>query len=303
MTSAVPTPQPALLPPCPLDAVRSKVDSALALGPQPSPAGRARCGQKHSPAPLAAGRPLAAAARQARPHPAAEPRRVAARALARYLARALDEDVGRTVGLRMRDETRVSHATKLEVLTEGVLTRLLQADPQLTDTACVIFDEFHERSLTSDTGLALCLESQAALRPDLRLVVMSATLDAAPVAALLGNCPVVTCPGRAYPVDIRYLPPRPETTRSPGGAPLLWRHMAAVIGELCRTEPGGLLAFLPARAKSDKWRPCWKAACRPIQISTRSTGTSLPRRRTRPWPRPRRDAARWCWPRPLLKPR
>ena len=245
MTSAVPTPQPALLPPCPLDAVRSKVDSALALG-------RSLVLQAEPGAGKSTRLPLwLLAAPWLRQHDKQgrilllEPRRVAARALARYLARALDEDVGRTVGLRMRDETRVSHATKLEVLTEGVLTRLLQADPQLTDTACVIFDEFHERSLTSDTGLALCLESQAALRPDLRLVVMSATLDAAPVAALLGNCPVVTCPGRAYPVDIRYLPPRPETTRSPGGAPLLWRHMAAVIGELCRTEPGGLLAFLP----------------------------------------------------------
>lgn len=245
MTSAVPTPQPALLPPCPLDAVRSKVDSALALG-------RSLVLQAEPGAGKSTRLPLwLLAAPWLRQHDKQgrilllEPRRVAARALARYLARALDEDVGRTVGLRMRDETRVSHATKLEVLTEGVLTRLLQADPQLTDTACVIFDEFHERSLTSDTGLALCLESQAALRPDLRLVVMSATLDAAPVAALLGNCPVVTCPGRAYPVDIRYLPPRPETTGSPGGAPLLWRHMAAVIGELCRTEPGGLLAFLP----------------------------------------------------------
>lgn len=188
MTSAVPTPQPALLPPCPLDAVRSKVDSALALG-------RSLVLQAEPGAGKSTRLPLwLLAAPWLRQHDKQgrilllEPRRVAARALARYLARALDEDVGRTVGLRMRDETRVSHATKLEVLTEGVLTRLLQADPQLTDTACVIFDEFHERSLTSDTGLALCLESQAALRPDLRLVVMSATLDAAPVAALLGNC-------------------------------------------------------------------------------------------------------------------
>ena len=105
-----------------------------------------------------------------------EPRRVAARALARYAARLLGEDVGQTVGYRMRQESAVSARTRLEIITEGVLTRRLLADPELSGVGCVIFDEFHERSLHADMGLALCLESRAVLRPDLRLLVMSATL-------------------------------------------------------------------------------------------------------------------------------
>jgi len=139
-----------------------------------------------------------------------EPRRLAARAAARYMAASLGEQVGDTVGYRVRLDTRVGPATRIEVVTEGVLTRMLQADPALEDTGLVIFDEFHERSLHADLGLALCLEAQSVLRDDLRILVMSATLDAEPVAALLGDAPVLTSEGRAYPVETRYLDRRVE---------------------------------------------------------------------------------------------
>ena len=161
-----------------------------------------------------------------------EPRRVAARALARYAARLLGEDVGQTVGYRMRQESAVSARTRLEIITEGVLTRRLLADPELSGVGCVIFDEFHERSLHADMGLALCLESRAVLRPDLRLLVMSATLDSHKVAALLEDAPVIACEGRQFPVEERYLPLPPAAAHS--GPQALWPHMADVIAALMR---------------------------------------------------------------------
>lgn len=172
-----------------------------------------------------------------------EPRRVAARALARYAARLLGEDVGQTVGYRMRQESAVSARTRLEIITEGVLTRRLLADPELSGVGCVIFDEFHERSLHADMGLALCLESRAVLRPDLRLLVMSATLDSHKVAALLEDAPVIACEGRQFPVEERYLPLPPAAAHS--GPQALWPYMADVIAALMRQESGSLLAFLP----------------------------------------------------------
>src|SRR5690606_8448531 len=126
-----------------------------------------------------------------------EPRRVAARAAAERLAEALGERPGRRVGFRIRGESLPGSA--IEVVTEGVLTRMLQADPGLDGIGCVIFDEFHERALQADLGLALVLEARVALRPDLKLLVMSATLDAGPVAALMGDAPIITAEGRAWP--------------------------------------------------------------------------------------------------------
>ena len=120
-----------------------------------------------------------------------EPRRIAARAVAGRMAQLLGEPVGRTVGFRTRLETRVSRDTRIEVVTEGILTRMLQDDSALAGIGCVIFDEFHERSLNADLGLALCIESQQNLREDLRLLVMSATLDLQPLAKLLGGAPIV----------------------------------------------------------------------------------------------------------------
>src|SRR5215210_4709266 len=132
-----------------------------------------------------------------------EPRRLAARAAAAYMARLLGEQVGETVGYRVRLDTRVGPRTRIEVVTEGVLGRMLQDDPALDGIGVVIFDEFHERSLHADLGLALTLQTRALLRDDLGIVVMSATLDSAPVARLLGDAPIITSEGRAFPVTTR----------------------------------------------------------------------------------------------------
>jgi len=170
-----------------------------------------------------------------------EPRRLAARSAAEYMSRMLGEQPGGTVGYRVRMDSRTSRATKIEVVTEGILTRMLQSDPGLEDVGMIIFDEFHERNLQGDLGLALALEAKAALREDLRILVMSATLEAEPVAALLGNAPVVNCPGRQFPVETVYRPPA-------AGTPLE-KHMAAVIREASASHPGDVLAFLPGRGE------------------------------------------------------
>lgn len=172
-----------------------------------------------------------------------EPRRVAARAVAERMASTLGERVGETVGLRTRLDTRVSRRTRLEVITEGVLTRMLHADPSLEGVAAVVFDEFHERSLQADLGLALCLDARATLGTDLRVLVMSATLDGAGVARLLGDAPRVTAAGRQFPVEIRYagrgLPALPADTDSPE------RLAAIAIQRALREDQGDLLVFLP----------------------------------------------------------
>lgn len=172
-----------------------------------------------------------------------EPRRVAARALARYMSARLGEKVGETVGLRMRQETLCGPSTRLEVITEGVLSRMIMQDAELSGVGCVIFDEFHERSLHADTGLALCLESRSILRPDLRLLVMSATLEIESLSRLLPDAVHLHCEGRHFPVDIRHLPPPPGTDAQ--DMPGLLRHAAGVINRLLREEQGSLLAFLP----------------------------------------------------------
>src|SRR3954454_20259665 len=134
-----------------------------------------------------------------------EPRRLAARAAAERMAATLGEPVGQTVGFRVRMQSRVSAATRIEVVTEGVFTRMILSDPELAGVACVIFDEFHERSLDADLGLALARDTQQLLRDDLRILVMSATLDGAAVARLLADAPVVESLGRAFPVETHYL--------------------------------------------------------------------------------------------------
>ncbi|HTH15024.1 MAG TPA: ATP-dependent helicase HrpB [Magnetospirillum sp.] len=167
-----------------------------------------------------------------------EPRRLAARAAAARMAESLGEEVGRTVGYRIRFEAKVSRDTRIEVVTEGILTRMLQDDPGLPGVGLVIFDEFHERSLNADLGLALCLESQGALRDDLKLLVMSATLDGGPMAALMGNVPLVTSEGRAFPVETRFLS-RPEPRRFADGV------ASAVVQALRDEVEGDVLVFLP----------------------------------------------------------
>jgi ATP-dependent helicase HrpB len=139
-----------------------------------------------------------------------EPRRLAARAAAERMAQTLGESVGESVGLRVRLQSRISARTRIEVVTEGVFARMILDDPSLADVACVIFDEFHERSLDADLGLALALEAQAGLREDLRILVMSATLDGARVSRLMSDCPVIVSEGRAFPVETRHLPRDPR---------------------------------------------------------------------------------------------
>ncbi len=166
-----------------------------------------------------------------------EPRRLAARAAARYMASLLGEQVGQTVGYRVHLDSRIGPRTRIEVITEGILTRMLQNDPMLSDVGLIIFDEFHERSLQADLGLALALESQAVLRSELRILVMSATLEAQPVAALLNQAPVLVSEGRQFPVETRYLE-RPLTGS-------LETAVVQVIDTALRCEEGDVLVFLP----------------------------------------------------------
>ncbi|GGD02672.1 ATP-dependent helicase HrpB [Aureimonas glaciei] len=173
-----------------------------------------------------------------------EPRRLAARAAARRMAEILGEDVGATVGWRMRLDTKVSGRTRIEVVTEGVFTRMILGAPDLPDVGAVIFDEFHERSLDGDFSLALALDVQSALREDLRLLVMSATLDGARVAALLGDAPVVESLGRAFPVTVSY-------RDRPGTQPIEDAVAEAVRATLTETTDS-LLVFLPGQREIER---------------------------------------------------
>lgn len=170
-----------------------------------------------------------------------EPRRLAARSAARYMADLLGENVGETVGYRVRMESRVGNGTRIEVITEGVLTRLLQNDPALEDVGLIIFDEFHERSLQSDLGLALCLQSQSVLRDDLRILIMSATIDAEPVAALLRDAPIIVSEGRLFPVETRYV-----GTIQDGK---LEESLVKTILHALEHDTGDILVFLPGAAE------------------------------------------------------
>ncbi|WP_043752829.1 ATP-dependent helicase HrpB [Methylobacterium nodulans] len=170
-----------------------------------------------------------------------EPRRLAARAAAERMAETLSERVGETVGLRVRLGSKLSARTRIEIITEGVFARMILDDPELSDVAAVLFDEFHERSLDADLGLALALDAQAGLREDLRLLAMSATLDGARVARLMGDAPVIASEGRAYPVETRYLDRDPSRR--------IEEAMAEAIERALRAEPGSVLAFLPGQGE------------------------------------------------------
>ena len=170
-----------------------------------------------------------------------EPRRIAARASAERMAKSLGERAGETVGYRVRFGSKISRATRIEVVTEGIFSRQILDDPELPNVAAVLFDEFHERSLDADLGLALARDAQTGLREDLRLLVMSATLDGARVARLLGDAPVVASEGRAYPVETRYLGRKPDVP--------LERQMADAVAAALRADPGSVLAFLPGAAE------------------------------------------------------
>ena len=172
------------------------------------------------------------------------PRRIAARAATERMAALAGEPVGRTFGYATRMDSKRSSATRVTVVTEGIFVARIQADPELAGVSAVLFDEVHERSLDSDFGLALALDAQGALRPDLRLVAMSATLDGARFAALLGNAPVIESEGRSHPLDLRYLGRRGEAR--------IEDEVAAAIRLALREEQGGVLAFLPGVAEIER---------------------------------------------------
>ena len=186
-----------------------------------------------------------------------EPRRVAARAVARRMAWLLNEPIGATVGYRMRLDTRVSRDTRIEVITEGVLTRMLHEDPELAGVGCVIFDEFHERSLQADLALALCLDARSVLNTDLRVLVMSATLDGARVAALLADVrhnevPIVNVPGRQFPVIMNYL--EHGAPILPGGNQSAERLAAQTVRRALAESHGHVLVFLPGAGEISRVR-------------------------------------------------
>jgi len=170
-----------------------------------------------------------------------EPRRLAARAAALRMAQTLGEEVGETVGLRVRLQSRIGPKTRIEIVTEGVFARMILDDPSLDGVAAVVFDEFHERSLDADMGLALALDAQAGLREDLRILVMSATLDGARVAALLDGAPVIQSEGRAFPVVTHYISRDPRAR--------IEDEIVRVVMQALRGEAGSLLVFLPGQGE------------------------------------------------------
>jgi ATP-dependent helicase HrpB len=224
-------------PPLPIDAVLDELAAALEHGTSAVLVAPPGAG-KTTRVPLAL---LAAPWLENRKVVMLEPRRLAARAAADYMARNLGERMGETVGLRARLASAVGPRTRIEVVTEGVFSRMIIDDPALEGVGAVLFDEFHERSLDADLGLALALDAQSGLRPDLRLVVMSATLEAARVATLLGNAPVICSEGRSFAVETRYL------GRDP--AARIEDQVTAAILRALAEEPGSILAFLPGQGE------------------------------------------------------
>lgn len=174
-----------------------------------------------------------------------EPRRLAARAAAGRMAAEYRQEVGETAGYRIRFDSRVGSATRIEVVTDGLFTRMITDDPALEGVAAVVFDEFHERSLEVDTALALCLDAQAVLRPDLRLVVMSATLDGARLSSFLGGAPVIRSEGRLFPVAVHHAAPRDAEVP-------LDRLVARGIARALEAQPGDVLVFLPGRGEIER---------------------------------------------------
>jgi ATP-dependent helicase HrpB len=189
------------------------------------------------------------------------PRRIAARAAAARMAELRGERVGDTVGLRVRLESRITARTRIEVVTEGVFTRMIIADPSLEGVGAVLFDEFHERSLDADLGLALARDAQQGLRPDLRLLVMSATLDTARIATLLNDAPVIASEGRTFPVAVRYRPRDPRAR--------LQGEVAAAVRATMREETGSALVFLPGAREIERTAEALRESLRDPNIDMR----------------------------------
>ncbi|HSI41967.1 MAG TPA: ATP-dependent helicase HrpB, partial [Xanthobacteraceae bacterium] len=228
---------PCPAPPLPIDDALPALKAALAAGPNAVLVAPPGAG-KTTRVPLALLNEPWLAARKIL---VLEPRRLAARAAAARMADTLGEAVGETVGYRVRFGSKIGPRTRIEVITEGIFVRMVLDDAELAGIGAVLFDEFHERSLDADLGLALALDAQAGLREELRLLVMSATLDGARVARLLGDAPVIESLGRAFPVETRYLGRDP---RAP-----IERQMAEAVTRALATEAGSILAFLPGGAE------------------------------------------------------
>ncbi|MEZ5137669.1 MAG: DEAD/DEAH box helicase [Acidimicrobiales bacterium] len=220
-----------------------------------------------------------------------EPRRLAARAAAERMAELLGGPVGETVGYRTRDERRVGRRTRIEVVTEGILVRRIQADPSLEGTGLVILDEVHERNLVTDLSLALLLDVRGGLRPDLRVLAMSATLDADRLAGLLGDgpsspAPVVRSEGRTHAVEVRHVVPGPATGSTPSSGERWARSSPSVPKATCwRSSRGGRRAA-GGRSPPGPGRPAARRG-RPTPVGPRTTAPS----RTSPWRRARRPPA------------
>ncbi|MBD2871180.1 ATP-dependent helicase HrpB [Paenibacillus arenilitoris] len=197
-----------------------------------------------------------------------EPRRLAARSAAQFMAKSLGEQAGETVGYRVRLDSRIGPRTRIEVVTEGVLTRMLQEDQALEQVGALLFDEFHERHLHGDLGLALSLQSQSLLRDDLRIVVMSATLDTEPIAELLGGAPVIRSEGRAFPVATAYSPARLSGPIEP--------HVGRAVLEALRAHDGDVLAFLPGVSEIRRVAKWLSGAGLPPNVRAEELHGSLP---------------------------
>ncbi|MCF6186673.1 MAG: DEAD/DEAH box helicase, partial [Desulfobulbaceae bacterium] len=176
-----------------------------------------------------------------------EPRRLAVRLAASFMAGQMGEQVGETIGYRVRFDQKISKKTRVEVITEGVLTRHLQQDPELDGVGLIIFDEFHERSLEGDLALALCLDIQEGLREDLRLLIMSATLEGDTLSTLFGGAPVIRGEGKLYPVEICYLPPPADLDSSRPDH--IARMTVRGVLQALKEQSGDLLVFLPGRGE------------------------------------------------------
>lgn len=226
-----------------------------------------------------------------------EPRRLAVKSLANYLAQQLGETVGQTVGYQVKNDRKLSAESKLEIVTEGILTRRLQSDPELSDTALIIFDEFHERSLQADLALTLCLDIQSALRDDLKLLIMSATIDTDTISQFLNNAPVINCPGRTFPVKTFYQP-RPiglgwleklhrtvllASAKTNGDILIFLAGQGAIFSAIKRIEPTldndwkclPLYGSLANNAQQEITQPQDKSSKRRIIFSTNIAETSL----------------------------
>ncbi|QKI89475.1 ATP-dependent helicase HrpB [Thiomicrorhabdus xiamenensis] len=189
-----------------------------------------------------------------------EPRRLAAKRLAEFLARQLGEDIGHTVGYRIRNENRVSKQTRLEVLTEGVLTRLIQKDPEMESIGLVIFDEFHERNLQADLGLSLLLEIQQGLRDDLKCLIMSATLDQDEIRRFLPDAGFISCPGRTFPVTLSYYPAPPHTPLN------RFLQLPVVLSRALQESDGDILLFLAGQSEILKAMQECESICNRFEV-------------------------------------